>query len=141
MTVTSKFDPASDSALLERVRARVMATVSGTPQPWVTVRASDEGWDQLAPGVFRKLLCVSGSIAHSLVRMEAGAVVQGHLHTEDEECLVIEGTMKFGRDFVLYPGDFHIGRKGTVHEQVSTDTGFLVYLRSARDVVNAACGT
>lgn len=133
--------PLGDDALLGRVRTRVMAAVRESAQPSVTVRAGEEGWEQLAPGVFRKLLSVSGSIAHSLVRMAVGAVVPGHLHTEDEECLVIEGTMRFGKDFVLYPGDFHISRKGTIHEPVTTDTGLLVYLRSARDVVSAVCQT
>ena len=121
-----------DAELLSRVQARVMSTIRAEAAATLhTVRAADDTWEEIAPGVTRKTLWVSGGARSCMVKMAPGSVVGSHAHTMDEECVVLEGTLHIGRDIVLHAGDFHVGRSGSGHEAASTETGALVYLRGA----------
>jgi len=123
-----------DVALLERVRGRVMSTIAaeGAGFPHITVRADDEGWELLQPGVRRKVLHETDTAIACLMRLDAGVVMPGHQHPIDEECLVLEGTLRIGTDLLLNAGDFHLGRQGIDHAHASTDTGTLLYLRAGK---------
>lgn len=125
---------AGDDHLLDRVRGRLLESIADESQQRLhaTVRATDTSWEELAPGVLRKLLFETAEAVSSMVRLAPGAVVPGHAHLIDEECIVLEGTLRIGSDLLLLPGDFHVGRRGVPHADASTDTGALVYLRSAR---------
>ena len=124
-----------DSALLDRVKGRVMTAVSGkTGALHGTVRAQAGVWEQVAPGVERKLLWESGDTVSCMLRLAPGAVVAAHGHLLDEECVVLEGSVRIGSDLVLRVGDFHVGVHGVAHDQTSSDTGAVVYLRGARQV-------
>ena len=124
---------AADDALLDRVRGRLLRTIADeSAQQHATVRAADASWEQVAPGVLRKLLFETAEAVSSMVRLAPGAVVPGHGHPIDEECIVLEGTLRIGTDLLLLPGDFHVGRRGVPHAAASTDTGALVYLRGAK---------
>ena len=120
-----------DAHLLARVKARVMDTVRSDPTQLRTVRASEGRWEAVCPGVMRKMLWSSQDASSCLVRLEPGAVVEAHLHEIDEECIVLQGTLRIGDSLVLRAGDFHVGRRGTMHEAACSDTGALVYLRGA----------
>lgn len=120
----------ADEALLSRVKARVFGAICGEqPGPYRTVR-SGEGWEKVAPGVERKVLWRSGGAKSCMLRFAPGAQVAPHLHAHDEECVVLEGTVRIG-NIVLQPGDFHGGRQGSMHELSTTDTGAVVFLRDA----------
>lgn len=127
-----------DEALLDRVRARVMGAVAREPRPaparptHMTIRNSDGGWQQVQPGLTCKVLFEGTDSISYLMRAEPGTVVSAHAHPIDEECLVLEGTVRVGTDLLLHPGDFHLGRRGVDHGPISTDTGALVYLRCAK---------
>jgi hypothetical protein len=124
---------AGDAALLERVKGRVLAAVTGkSGELHGTVRAQEGTWERLAPGVERKLLWQSADAFSCLMRLAPGASVAGHAHPIDEECVVLEGTLRID-GLVLHAGDFHVGVKGVAHASASTDTGVLVYLRGARE--------
>ena len=121
-----------DEALLARVRARVMRSIqaeSGTLHR--TVRAAEGDWRTVGPGIERKLLWSSGSMDSWMLRLAPGASVPGHLHSTDEECVVLEGSLRIGTDLVLRQGDFHVAASGSMHEEVTTETGALLYLRGA----------
>jgi mannose-6-phosphate isomerase-like protein (cupin superfamily) len=120
-----------EDALIARAKARVMGLVRAEAQAGHTVRASHEGWQIIAPGVERKMLWATATEQSCLIRAARGASLPAHAHRLDEECLVLEGTLRFGSSLVLHAGDFHVGRKGSTHEVASTDTGVLVYLRGA----------
>ena len=123
-----------DAALIERVRGRVLAAVSGKTQALHhTVRAGQGVWEIVAPGIERKVLWESHEAVSCLMRVAAGVSVCSHDHPIDEECVVLEGSLRIGDDLLLQPGDFHVGLKGVQHGIVGTDTGVLVYLRSAKD--------
>ena len=124
---------AADDALLARVKARVMSAIGSAPDRLHTVRAGDEGWEVIAPGVLRKMLSVRGGTQSCLMRLAPGAIVAAHDHPLDEECVVLEGTLRIGRDLVLGVGDFHLAPHGSWHELATSDTGALVYLRGAAD--------
>jgi quercetin dioxygenase-like cupin family protein len=124
--------PENDDALLARVGTRVMAAIE-TEQPvqYRTVRASDEGWKTIAPGIECKVLWTMGSEQSRMLRAAPGGRVGPHWHASDEECVVLEGSIRIGADLVLRAGDFHVGRKGSMHPEIVSDTGALVYLRGA----------
>ena len=127
--------PAQEDALIARVQARVMGVLGSRAQrPYHTVRASDsDGWQTIAPGVERKLLWSTPGEESCMMRLARGASVEAHAHLLDEECLVLEGTLRIGTSLVLKAGDFHVGRRGSAHELSTTDTGALVFLRGARE--------
>lgn len=128
-------DP-GDEALLARVKARVMRSIQAESDAHHrTVRAEEGLWRTIAPGVERKLLWVSGTAESSMVRLAPGAMVGGHLHPADEECVVLEGSLRIGPDLVLRQGDFHVAASGSMHEVVTTDTGALLYIRGALKAV------
>ena len=122
-----------DAVLIARVREHVMSAVaqkSGLLHR--TVRADAGLWETVGPGLERKVLWESGDALSCLMRLAPGAVAAGHSHLIDEECLVLEGTLRIGPDLLLHPGDFHVGVKGVAHADVSTETGVVIYLRTAR---------
>lgn len=125
---------AHDSALIARVKARVMEAIGRDPLPANrTVRADSGGWERITPKIERKVLWSSDAAISVLLRCAPGAEVGPHLHAMDEECMVLEGSIRIGDDLVLHAGDFHVGRRGSRHAATTTDTGALVYLRGARD--------
>lgn len=124
---------AGDIALIGRVRQRVMEAVAGkSGLLHRTVRADAGVWEPVAPGVERKLLWESGEATSCLIRLAPGAEFPSHDHSLDEECMVLEGSLRIGSTLLLRAGDFHVGVKGVVHEVVGTDEGCLCFLRTAR---------
>ena len=114
--------------LLESVLARIESV--GTQLPGsVTLRGEEAGWAPLSEGVsFRVLREETNTGRQSLlIRMQPGAVYQPHHHDTDEECLVIEGDLRFG-NLELRAGDFHVAFKGTVHPTSRTITGCLLHI-------------
>lgn len=125
---------ADDAALLERVRERVMGVLRAEARPQQrTVRADDGGWEEILPGVRRKMLWTSDAAQSCLMCLAAGARVPAHAHSVDEECLVLEGTLRVDGGLVLNAGDFHVAVRGSRHGATSTDTGALVYFRGPRE--------
>ena len=121
-----------DAEMLARVQARIMSRIRAEAASALhTVSAAFDTWEEIAPGVLRKTLWVSGGARCCMIRMAPGSVVGSHAHLIDEECVVLEGTLRIGRNLVLHAGDFHVGRSGSNHEEASTETGALVYLRGA----------
>jgi anti-sigma factor ChrR (cupin superfamily) len=124
--------PAADADLIARVRAKVMnAVTQATSDLHRTVRAGEGDWRQIAPGIERKLLWERGVASSCMLRVAPGASFPGHNHPIDEECVVLEGSLRIG-SLLLRPGDFHVGLSGVEHEAVSTDDGCLCFLRTAK---------
>lgn len=122
-----------DAGLLARVKQRVLGAVARkTGALHSTVRAEGGEWEQVAPGVERKLLWETREAVSCLLRLAPGAVVGAHAHPIDEECVVLEGSVCIGPELLLTVGDFHVGVQGVDHQAASTETGALVYLRGAR---------
>jgi anti-sigma factor ChrR (cupin superfamily) len=118
-------------SLFEQVLAKVRAAPDG-PAGTLVVRAEAGEWRQVAPGITVKSLWSDPGSGRQamLARCAPGAVFPGHRHGGDEECLVLEGEIRFG-DLTLRAGDFHLARAGSEHPPAFSPTGCLLYLSGA----------
>jgi quercetin dioxygenase-like cupin family protein len=112
------------------LRARVLAEC-GKPYTTLIVRAAESEWRSLVPGVSIKLLR-SDEAAKNMTayfRLEPGASLDSHEHTQPEECLVLEGEIFIGAHR-LAAGDMHLAAAGSVHAAVTSPRGALLLVRS-----------
>lgn len=122
----------ADAALIARVRRTVLHRIAlASTQQHLTVRAGPDGWQALLDGVECKVLHEAGDVLSYLLRLAPGAVIPGHRHPIDEECIVLEGELRIGEQLVLHAGDYHVGRADVLHAPISTPTGALIFLRGA----------
>ena len=112
------------------VKAQVVERVRRERSRFRTVHAGDGSWVELAPGVRSKLLHDDGAMRSFLLRLEPGARLPSHGHAAEEACLVLEGSARLG-DVEVRAGDFHLAPAGSVHGEVTTRTGALLFLRAA----------
>jgi len=101
------------------------------PPSTYTIRAADMRWVSVGAGVEVKVLRMDRDRKDQtvLIRMQPGSVVVGHRHTQEEECLVLEGEVYIG-DYRLSAGDMHVARPGAVHEPIRAPHGALLLIRS-----------
>lgn len=116
----------------EALRAKVLAQAAPQPAPrdLITLRAEQGQWHALAPLAEMKLLHQDETGRSFLLRLHPGARLPPHEHAENEECLVLEGEGYIG-DIFLRAGDFHLAPKGVAHGETYTETGALLYIRTA----------
>jgi quercetin dioxygenase-like cupin family protein len=101
--------------------------------PSLTIYAKDlEGWVNIAEGVARKCLYTQNNIASYYYRIAPGAEIPSHAHTQDEECLVLEGEVFMG-DQLLQQWDYQVAPVGTLHASATTDVGTLLFIRGSGD--------
>ena len=93
------------------------------------VRANDNGWDEVVPGLWLKTLFVDQiqSRVTALARMAPGCKYVPHRHTKAEELYVLEGTCYCGGE-LLHPGDYHRAEAGSIHYETSTEDGCLMFV-------------
>jgi anti-sigma factor ChrR (cupin superfamily) len=121
-----------DAKLAARVRRRLMTRIADASTPeHLTVKASDDTWHPFGAGIERKVLHQDGSIMSYLLRIAPGAVLRGHHHPVDEECVVLTGDLRIGNALQLHAGGFHLGRKDVLHAAITSDGGAVIYLRGA----------
>ncbi len=114
------------------LKSRVMARIKGKKSfDLMTIRTGEGEWVTLLPGVEKKILSNNSKdqVQSFLLRMAPGSTLAAHEHLYDEECLMLEGEVMIG-DLDLSAGDYHFARKGSKHEQVTTKTGALAFLRA-----------
>lgn len=117
------------------LRERVLGGVRGQQlhvQGLTTIRADDNGWQTLIPGVAFKILVYDEAAGSKsfLLRAAAGTRMPPHAHHGYEECLVLEGEFSFG-ELTLHAGDFHGAAADARHVESYTRTGVTVYLRAS----------
>lgn len=123
---------AGDAELVARVKARVLGAIESKSRLLHhTVRADAGEWATVSPGIDIKRLWERGDATSCMVRLAPGTTFPGHQHLIDEECVILEGSLRIGADLLLRPGDFHVGLCGIEHEVISTDDGCLCFLRAA----------
>jgi anti-sigma factor ChrR (cupin superfamily) len=96
------------------------------------VRANEGRWEQLCPGVERKLLWhdrEKGRITF-LIRAQPGAEFPPHHHDDDEEAYLLSGDLAFD-DLVLGAGDYHLARPGVHHPVARTRGGCMLLMTAA----------
>jgi anti-sigma factor ChrR (cupin superfamily) len=93
-------------------------------------QAAGEGvWEPMGPGVTFKIVWQDRKAGRRgmLIRMAPGSVHPTHADELDEECLVLDGELRFD-DLALAKGDFHLARKGYRHPLAVSATGCLIYI-------------
>jgi quercetin dioxygenase-like cupin family protein len=120
-----------DQAALARVKRRVLARIAEAQSTThLTVRPEDGQWQPFGPGLSLKVLHEAGGVMSYLVRLAPGAVLPPHRHPIDEECVVLEGSLRIG-DLEVGAGGFHLGRQDVLHMPIVSDQGALIFLRGA----------
>ncbi|TKW69983.1 MAG: DUF4437 domain-containing protein, partial [Bradyrhizobium icense] len=109
---------------LERIDREGM-TLPGT----TTRRAAEAEWQRHDEGIAYRVLKVDERLQRRtlLVKMQPGAILKSHIHKFEEECLVIEGDLRYG-DLVLRAGDYHHAWAGAHHADGVTAGGCLLHV-------------
>ena len=120
--------------LRDRVMQRIDDDIANTRQTFVTIRADEGPWIELAPGIKKKVLFANAETGTEtyLLKAEAGAEAPPHDHAHDEHCLVLEGEVTFGDSIHLRAGDYHFAPCGSEHSTARTDVGVLVYIQTVQ---------
>lgn len=122
--VRQRLGPVTHGPVLETHWWRLAVAPSAVARP--------RCWLRTGPGVEVMGLCGDGLVASMLVRLEAGASVPDHVHTLDEDCVVLQGDVFLG-DTLLRTGDYQYAPAGSARVGKSSDTGVIFYLHGALD--------
>ncbi len=127
----ASMDPTDDPGRVHSIRRRLMERVADADDTHVTI-AGDEGeWRPFVDGVRIKVLREQAGVLSYLLRLEPGARLPPHRHPHDEECVVIEGSLRVGTGQAFGPGSYHLAHGGALHATVCTETGATIFLRGA----------
>lgn len=112
----------------EKTLARIDSEGMSLPGS-TTRRAADAEWRQHDEGIAYRVLKVDERLQRRtlLVKMQPGAILKSHIHEFEEECLVIEGDLRYG-DLVLRAGDYHHAWAGAHHADGVTAGGCLLHV-------------
>jgi anti-sigma factor ChrR (cupin superfamily) len=109
----------------DRIKNEIMKRLAGRI-PKITVRRAEGArWDQTPnPRLTRRLLNVDRErgLCTMMLRMSAGGVLEGHIHSGAEECLVLSGDLQSNGE-ELGPGDYFFAEPGSVHADLTTVNG------------------
>lgn len=133
MPARSSLDAAVSSAAGATLFLRESALEPMAGESPLTVRDSDAGWPEYAPGIRRRVLWQRDGQAALLYHALPGAAVPQHSHGHDEECLMVQGEL-FLDDVLLQEGDYQLAPAGTGHRLTETDTGVVIYAHGDLDL-------
>ncbi len=119
------------AGLSSRVRHRLLERISQGESRHLTVQPSEDTWQAFQDGVMIKVLHEADGVMSYLLRLAAGAVLPAHRHPVDEECVVLEGSVRIGTQLVVGAGGFHLARKDALHAPITSDEGATIFLRGA----------
>lgn len=113
------------------IRRRLMERVADADTSHVTIDAADGQWQRFLDGVQIKVLHEHAGTLSYLLKLEPGASLPAHRHPADEECIVVEGSVRVGTQVEVGPGGYHLAHRGALHPTISTHTGATIFLRGA----------
>jgi quercetin dioxygenase-like cupin family protein len=113
------------------LRARVLGRAVPPPPGTTTWRVADEGWISPAPGVEMKFIHKDEAEgrAELLVRLGPGSRVPAHVHSKEEQMIILEGECRLG-EHLLRSGDTHIAPPGSWHPEITVENGVVMLLRA-----------
>lgn len=132
--IADSVEPSPPPAELKR-RLLARVTAYESLKPLADVRSEEGEWRNIgAPGVEMRRLFRDAQTGRStmLIRMDPGARIPSHFHTDDEQCLVLEGDIGWG-ELVYRKGDFVVMGKATTHPEIQTREGNLLLLIAGRN--------
>ncbi len=104
-------------------------------RPASEVRTFDGGWRTTGlPGIDFKPLYhdKKSGMFTQLLRMEPGARYPQHMHYDDEQCLVLQGDVRWGESR-YWQGDFVTTSAGVLHQTLETDAGNVLLIISGHN--------
>jgi anti-sigma factor ChrR (cupin superfamily) len=125
------------ASLQERLARRIAADTGADPVLPPAPQWSEPDWDEVAPGIFCKLLATDAENERvsMLVRLARGTDYPPHTHAGVEELHLLDGELWID-DRKLYPGDYNRAEPGTGDKRVWSDTGCTcVLMTSTKDVL------
>jgi hypothetical protein len=122
-----------------RLLVRESQLAPGASVDPTTQRAALSAWEQLPGGVGRRQLAHVDAGFTSLQRLAPGSDLPAHTHTQDEECLLLEGEL-FVEDRLLRAGDYQLAPAGSTHTSITTDSGALLYRHGDGELDRALAG-
>ena len=123
--------------LWDRLAHRIAADSGTAAVPAPAERWVEPEWDEVAPGIFCKLLSTDteNDRVSMLVRLAPGTDYPPHRHAGVEELHLLDGELMID-DRRLVPGDYNRAEPGTLDTRVWTRTGCTcVLITSIRDVL------
>ena len=98
------------------------------------VRSGEGQWVEIMKGVKVKNLYrdPAKSYATLLVRMDPGTTFPDHIHTDTEECYVIDGDLRMG-GHVFGKGDYIRAEAHSTHENISTENGCFLLIAASEE--------
>lgn len=122
---------AADGQAVERLRHKLLGRIAEASTPrHLTIHAGPEGWEPFVDGVECKVLREDAGTLSYLLRFAPGAVLPGHRHPQDEECLVLEGALKIG-ELTVGAGSYHLAHADVLHADICAPAGATIFLRGA----------
>jgi anti-sigma factor ChrR (cupin superfamily) len=115
------------------IKARLMQRIAATgvaPDGKVATIMRDDAWVSLSKKIQVKILHDDGITLSWLLKLLPGGCLPEHDHADGvEECMVLEGQLRING--IAYAcGDYQIAYPGSIHYEVSSDEGALVFLKS-----------
>lgn len=128
----TQLSPQTALSIKTRLMQRIAAESSVPPaQPAQVVSIMrGDAWLNLSKKIQVKILHDDGVTLSWLLKLLPGGRLPEHDHTDGaEECMVLEGQLSINGD-VFGCGDYQIAHPGSVHYEVSSQSGALVFLKS-----------
>jgi hypothetical protein len=125
------------ASLQERLARRIAAETGGDPVLPATHEWKEPDWEEVAPGIFTKVLATDTERDRvtMLVRLLPGVSYPPHTHAGFEELHLLDGELWI-EDRLLYPGDYNYGQPGSSDRRVYSETGCTcVLITSPSDVL------
>ena len=126
---------ASPVAPPPELKLRVLERIEGKPYPGLfSKRAQEQGpWKpSRTPGIsYKKLYFDKASgLVTMLVKMEPGARLAAHTHGRTEQCLILEGELRYSDEKIYRAGDFTWAEAGSVDPALYTVEGNVLLIVS-----------
>lgn len=121
----------ADASTARSIRRRLMERVADADTTHLTVTGEEGDWQPWLEGVAIKMLREHAGTLSYLLRLAPGACLPPHRHPQDEECIVLDGTLRVGTRIEIGPGGYHLAHGGALHASISTETGATIFLRGA----------
>jgi anti-sigma factor ChrR (cupin superfamily) len=116
--------------VLQRIGAASGLSSTVTTNSLVTSVMRDSPWTTLNKKIQVKIVFEDDRTISWLLKMLPGGLLAPHDHADGvEECMVLEGELSInGVQFKA--GDYQVAHPGSIHHQVATEKGALLFLKS-----------
>jgi anti-sigma factor ChrR (cupin superfamily) len=127
------------ASLRERLALRIAAETGEMPFIPPTRQWDEPTWEEVAPGIFCKLLATDTDRhrVSMLVRLAPGVEYPPHTHAGREELFLLDGELWID-DRKLYPGDYNRAEVLSSDKRVWSETGCTcVLITSTQDILRS----